>query len=661
MILLLVAELYGTIPDELNDMAEKTEKVVQSATSSSSSTYTGKAHELIPEFSDYKEYHKRPLIYEKKMELANRGSETAFNVMSSLKGRAWDACDDLDMVTLEGKDGMKEIMRRLDSVFKFEAITELPSDFEAFFISMTQRRSETIQEYTANFERQLRKLAAHGVQLPDKVVGWYFLRRAGLSNQQRQMIMSTVQTATLSLETVRKAVNFVIGQDQTPEGGGHGGAGKWDQRFRKRDDRSSIYQVDYDDSEDYTVVYENDEDELYYQDVPENYAYVEEEPSPQEEEDTINLAEDHAVEYDDILANYVEARQKLNQMRVSRGYYPVVAMVPDGSSRPPTTGKGKKGKGFKGFSKGKKGSKQSPKPPHARSKGRAILGASKCLRCGQAGHNADSCPMAGANKRKADAPDINMVEDDDDTPDNDDTINMHEDDGVESEPDDTAMFDSGAASVVIGKTQLRRYLKAWMMGGFDIHSIPVWKCEKGLRFGNGSKDMTNYCVLVPTFFQKKRRDMLMYVIDGGNAPCLLGRPALENFNISIDYKSKKISWDGQRFEEAVLGPKGEFIVHMAEDLVSVLHSERAEAEQVFLPENFDDHVYDQVRMAELIGIEEETYMIKNEPSESVDESDGREFRGEPQLQHQAVSPSSTRTDVRGGTPMSRGMEMMMVR
>lgn len=75
-----------------------------------------------------------------------------------------------------------------------------------------------MQEYTASFERQLRRLAAHEVQLPDKVIGWYYLHRAGLTQQQRQLIMSTITTSTLSLDAVRKAVNFVIGQDQTPDG-----------------------------------------------------------------------------------------------------------------------------------------------------------------------------------------------------------------------------------------------------------------------------------------------------------------------------------------------------------------------------------------------------------------------------------------------------------
>ena len=117
------------------------------------SSYTGKARELIPEFSgkanDYKEYRKRVLLYERKMDLAGRKSETAFNIMSSLKSRAWDACEDLSMEVLESDRGMKEILQRMDAVFKYDAITELPQDFENFFIQLQRKRNETMQEYTA--------------------------------------------------------------------------------------------------------------------------------------------------------------------------------------------------------------------------------------------------------------------------------------------------------------------------------------------------------------------------------------------------------------------------------------------------------------------------------------------------------------------------------
>ena len=575
-----------------------------------SSSYTGKAHELIPEFSgkanDYKEYRKRVLLYERKMDLAGRKTETAFNVMSSLKNRAWDACEDLTMEVLESERGVKEILTRLDAVFKYDAITELPQDFENFFIQMQRKRNETMQEYTANFERQLRRLAAHEVQLPKKVIGWYYLRRAGLSQQQRQLIMSTITTSTLSLDSVRKAVNFVVGQDQTPEGA----SGSRDHRFNKMKD--SIYTVSEDawsyDPEPGDAYYEDEESwEIGPDDSMSQAPWIDDEPIHHEADDDILihheadddilLAMDAASEYDDIMANYVEARSKLNQLRVSRGYYPVVAIIPDQKGY---VGGAGKGKGKKGKSKGK--SKQMPRPS-AKARGKAALGAIKCLRCGRAGHMAANCPAA-QNKRKAETDpenEIHMVMDS-----NIEEVNIFDEDGTESEPDDTAMFDCGAASVIIGMQQLRRLMKALLMKGCDIAAIPARKCEKGLRFGNGNRDVTTLCVLVPTFFKNKRRDILMYVMEG-STPCLLGRPALESFNITINYGAKIIAYDDDlKFEPATLGQKGEFIVHLVEDYHLV--KEKKVADQVFVPEDFDNHIFEQVPLHSVLQVPADAFM-----------------------------------------------------
>ena len=99
----------------------------------------------------------------------------------------------------------------------------------------------------------------------------------------------------------------------------------------------------------------------------------------------------------------------MNQMRVSRGFYPVVAMV----ERQYTPGKGrsqssspKKGKGKKGRGKTKQGPitpSGNPKGSTSKARGSAAVGRQMCLRCGQAGHWARNCPTGGDNKRKADA------------------------------------------------------------------------------------------------------------------------------------------------------------------------------------------------------------------------------------------------------------------
>ena len=574
---------------------------------STSSTYAGKAHEHVPEFTgkatDYKEYRKRLMLYEKKMALAGRGTETSFNVLCTLKGRAWDACEDISMSDLEGSSGMAKIYERLDKIFKFDAITELPGDFEAFFCTLQRRKNSTLQEYAGDFERALRKLEAHNVNLPDKVIGWYFMRRAGLTQSQRQMIMSSIGTETLSLDTVRKAMNFVIGQDSLPHHDGPGrSSGRWQKTPYTKD---SVY---------YEEEYENDDDDeaddggdCYWADGDEGEEYEDEEI-----DDEVHVAQDDlAAEYDDVMVNYSEARQKLNQMRMSRGYYPVVAMVPE---QPSSSGKGSymsykgkgsgggKGKGKSGKSKGKGGGqqRQAPKPPSAKARGRAVLGAEKCLRCGQAGHRAKACPVAGT-KRKADSSleaDVNMVSD---------TvidIQLTSDEAIGSS-DDVAMMDCGAGSVLTSEEQLKKYLKVLMASGFEVGKIPVFRCKKGFRFGNGEKNITSVCLLVPTFMEGHRRDILMYVIPG-KAPFLFGRPILEALDISIGYANGKIKWGKKAWKSCLRGSRGEFLCHMAADIGKLL---KREPSSVLLPDDFDQHVHPEILSTDIFFDGKSTEML----------------------------------------------------
>lgn len=112
----------------------------------------------------------------------------------------------------------------------------------------------------------------------------------------------------------------------------------------------------------------------------------------------------HVDEYDDVLASYVDAKNKLDKMRSSRGFYPVVAIVQSLQLGGGMGGKANKDKGKGASRKGKAPSKGQSNPPR-----NELLGENVYLKCGQSGHQTCNCPAAGDRKRKADNPDNDDV------------------------------------------------------------------------------------------------------------------------------------------------------------------------------------------------------------------------------------------------------------
>jgi len=95
-----------------------------------------------------------------------------------------------------------------------------------------------------------------------------------------------------------------------------------------------------------------DYEEEYYHDEPPTVA-----------EETFSVTE-----YEEIMATYIDARKKMNDMRLARGFYPVVAMIPSGLQKD-DRGKGKvEGKG-KGKRKSGQQSSSSRSPSYKKGKG----------------------------------------------------------------------------------------------------------------------------------------------------------------------------------------------------------------------------------------------------------------------------------------------------
>ena len=551
--------------------------------STADSSNTGRADQYVPVFSgkqaEYREFRRRMDLYEAKMRVAGREKETVFNIVTLLTGRAWDLIEDLSIDDLKKENAYVTVCARLDAAFKFEPLTELPNDFEAFFVKLQRRSGQTLQDYAQDFQYAERKLkSSHGIDVPEKVRAWWYLRRSGVTKEQRQLVMTQLGESGLTLEKTMKAMNFILGQDTKQEGSSRWSRGVTEYKANAYYAGEEVDEIDED-----SAYWEEDWD-ANYDDADVNYTW-------NEEEEAYLAGDDHGdfdtEEFDEVYSAYVDAKQHLNRLRTSRGFYPVVAMV-QGPHQPRDQREGGKsyGKrsGNKGGRKGKsKSSKGGGKARDPKGRGRDALGSMICLRCGQAGHRAKNCPKesmsSGEKKRKTENEDSNvmMVENFDIS-----------DDDFDTDADDLAVQDQGAASVLGSKRQLRRYLKCLMEYGVDVYKeVDVYYCSKGFRFGNSQREVTEVCCLMPIYVGGVKRKILCYVIDG-TAPILFGRPVMEKLGMAVDFSNKKVRYGANlQWEDALMGRRGEYVIRLTKDIDTCQNAVVAE---VLLPQDFKNHV-----------------------------------------------------------------------
>ena len=376
--------------------------------------------------SDYKEWRKRLTIYVMKMRMAKREAEGLLSVIRSLTGRAWKLLGNFPIEDIEKAGAFEKILKILDKAFEYDKTVQLPHDFDKYFISLHRRAGQSLLEYTTEPDHLYNKLADHHVTLPDKVQGWHLLRKAGLSKEQKQLV--TAQAPSMERHKVQEAMFLILGQDhKTVAGGQH------QQHHRGFRGKGRAYAAYYE-GEDYGPeddewpddggweegYYENDDNQTNspladsyadetHEDFDTDAAYYQtlEDTDPNEQ----------AEEFDSAYATYLDARKRFNEIKLSRGYLPIVALTdgnlspgaasPHSSGSPVSPGRGGKGKTKKG--KGKGGSNTVKYPPRGRGKepdpkGRAAASGTPptCLRCGQVGHMTYNCPVpkSGASKRK---------------------------------------------------------------------------------------------------------------------------------------------------------------------------------------------------------------------------------------------------------------------
>ena len=386
-----------------------------------------------------------------------------------------------------------------------------------------------------------------------------------------------LKAPTLDKQQVIEALYLILGQDYKSGGWNH----ERNKRFQRWSNRAYAAQDDWDEGhddgwgEEETGYYEDDDwgqDEYYEDDLAfdDEAGYFGDEPWPESSNET-NSPEQLAEEFDSAYASYTDARKRFNDLKIFRGFLPVVALADQ--QAPLATGAAsssmtssssswpRKGKGKGGKSKGKNKSNTIRYPPSTGGKsdpkGRARANMT-CLRCGQQGYWAANCPQSSSPKSsgtKKPAPTESMAQ----VMTSEDAMLIFQDHTGAERPE-CVMLDPGASAFLAGYGPFRRYLQHLRQDcGFPIENIELTKGKRCFQFGGDAPSWSSCSVHLPVFLDGRYGTIQMFLLPGNS------RPIIEALGMTMDFTMRRICIGSSGWQEATLGRQGEYFLSLTAD------------------------------------------------------------------------------------------------
>ncbi|CAJ1454178.1 unnamed protein product, partial [Effrenium voratum] len=524
--------------------------------------------------SSYKEYRKRIMLYYLKMGISSKKKEATINLLTSLSGPAWRQVEHMVDAVTEKDDGFQDVIHQLDKAFQYDDRVEMPRTFEKFFYHLQRRPEMNLLAYCTEHREHLREIEKHKISIPPTISGWLLLRRANLTAEQRQMVL-THTSGELSLERVEASLYYLFGQDYTSRPSHRPTTSPpWDagrMKFRSsykwsnyRKPAVAHYQDDCyleEDPEQPHLAW-TPEDDYPEADIPEDdeIFWEAEEDYPADTEATTD--EPHPEEEEEVYAAYMDARRKLAEVRSARGYYPVVALGPSGSmNAAESIPRAKEASIMANLPRRDQPSPVASLPPSpiaAFVVDKKALGSQlpfELIVTEQASQRC-RCYMVAILHESTDG--------------NDDEAYIQDStDGMI-----TGLQDGGASSVICGHDTMMNIVTDMVRKNVNPREFKFSRTHKTIRFGGDGNSIASWCIHLPVFMAGYKGRLQVFLVEG-RTPLLVGRPILEALKLKVDYEQQTCSILGEPWQPATRGSMGEYLIRLDEGIEDALEQDLA--------------------------------------------------------------------------------------
>ena len=111
-------------------------------------------------------------------------------IFLALEGKAREAVLELDIGEIKGENGIDNIVKKLDSLYKKDAAQVAYESYDKF--ERFQRSPEmSMKDFVIEFERLLCKTRSHGAIMSDSILAYRLLKSANVSEQHEQLARAT--------------------------------------------------------------------------------------------------------------------------------------------------------------------------------------------------------------------------------------------------------------------------------------------------------------------------------------------------------------------------------------------------------------------------------------------------------------------------------------
>ena len=157
----------------------------------------------------YEEWSRKIKWWQIETEIAEEKQGVA--IARTLSGKALDAILLLDDKQINCKDGVKNVMAKLDALYQKNSLTKKIEDIETFE-NIRRKDSSSVKEFIVDFERCVSQLKTHAIVYPSDVRGYKLMKGANLPPNEEKMVRASC--TNIDYDSVHSKLKSMYGDEK---------------------------------------------------------------------------------------------------------------------------------------------------------------------------------------------------------------------------------------------------------------------------------------------------------------------------------------------------------------------------------------------------------------------------------------------------------------